>query len=241
MSCYHIYLGHCMVETQSARLATDALSSGESEFYDLNMGCAAGILVMSCFKEMQLEHLAATGRPVCQRPHGERSKHMGAKHFWSQESSLKRLVRAECDRHTHEHGGHGYEVLERHNEDADGVDATVVGGHLIVACRLLVLNGEQFEEVVHDWTYVRLPRVSRSGLHCKSQAASAVLDAVEYVKCFQALVRHPNVDPMDNATMHLSGQYLIVICAKSLCDAAQRDGVTSFTAKCTGIGVLSFA
>ena len=36
VSCYHIYLEHCLIETQSARQATVAMSSGEPEFYALN-------------------------------------------------------------------------------------------------------------------------------------------------------------------------------------------------------------
>ena len=43
MSCYHIHLRHCMIQTQSAREATVALSSSESEFYALNMGCSSNI------------------------------------------------------------------------------------------------------------------------------------------------------------------------------------------------------
>ena len=40
----------------------------------------------------------------------------------------KRLVRAQRDRHEHEHGRrHGHEVLERHNEEnLIGIDATVL-------------------------------------------------------------------------------------------------------------------
>ena len=63
MSCHHRYLGHCLIETQSARQATVALSSGESEFYALNLGCVAGMLVIRFLKGMQLEHLTLTGRP----------------------------------------------------------------------------------------------------------------------------------------------------------------------------------
>ena len=46
-----------LVETQSARRSTVALSSGESSFYALNIGCAAGALVVSCTKGMQSHRL----------------------------------------------------------------------------------------------------------------------------------------------------------------------------------------
>ena len=61
-----------------------------------------------------------------------------------------------------------------------------------------VLNGEESDDVVVDWKSFRLPRVSRSSLHCESQAASAARDAVEYVKCVWALMRLSDADPMDN-------------------------------------------
>ena len=100
MSCYPRYLGHCLIENQSARQATVALSSGESELCALCMGCAAGLLVMSCLKGMQLEHLTLTGRPmICsdsssasgttKRSGAERIKHMGPRHLWSKESLRK--------------------------------------------------------------------------------------------------------------------------------------------------------
>ena len=80
--------------------------------------------------------------------------------------------------------------------------------------------------------------MSRSNLHGEAQAASAALHALEYVKCFRALMRHPNVDTMDHSTMHLTDQSLTVIRSKSFYDAAKRDGVTSFTDKSTGIEIL---
>ena len=53
---------------------------------------------------------------------------------------------------------------------------------------------------------------------------------------FRGLMRHPDVGPMDDATVHLSNKSLLVICARALYNAAQRDGVTE---KCSGIEVLS--
>ena len=87
VSCYHIYLEHCLIETQSARQAAVALSSGESEFYALKVECVSGMLVISCLKEQQLEHLTSTrqtrdplGLVACQR-NGE-EVWSGAKPTW---------------------------------------------------------------------------------------------------------------------------------------------------------------
>ena len=55
-----MYLARCLVETQTARQASVALSSGEPEFYALN---TAGMVVMSSLKGMQLEDPTLTGRP----------------------------------------------------------------------------------------------------------------------------------------------------------------------------------
>ena len=53
---------------------------------------------------------------------------------------------------------------------------------------------------------------------------------------FLGLMRQPNVAPMDDSTVHLSNKSLLVICARAVYNAAQRDGVTE---KCSGIEVLS--
>ena len=105
-------------------------------------------------------------------------------------------------------------------------DSGSQGGYMIVACRPRVLNGGESECVVVDWKSFRPP-------------APATLDALEYVKCLCALMRDPHADPMEGSTMHLRSQSLMVIDAKALYDAAQRDGVTSLTDKRTGIEVLS--
>ena len=64
------------------------------------------------------------------------------------------------------------------------------------------------------------------------------LAAARIVK-LMPLMRHPNVDAMDDPTVYFSNQSLMVIHAKALYDTAQRDGVTTFTDKRTGIEVLS--
>ena len=48
------------------------------------MRCAAGMLVVSCVKGVQLEHLTLTGRrEICS---DSRLKHMDTSHLWSHES-----------------------------------------------------------------------------------------------------------------------------------------------------------
>ena len=64
-------------------------------------------------------------------------------------------------------------------------------------------------------------------------------DSLEYVKSFWTLIRLPDKDPLDDATMHHSNESLLVVDAKALYDAAQRDGMTGFTDKRTGIEILS--
>ena len=51
-------------------------------------------------------------------------------------------------------------------------------------------------------------------------------------------MRQLDADPIDDSTMHLSNQSLMVVVAKAFYETAQRDGATSFTDKRTGIEVL---
>ena len=64
MSCCHVHLVHWYIETHSACQAMVALSSDESEFRAWDMGCAAGMMVMSCLKGVQLEHLTLKGQTL---------------------------------------------------------------------------------------------------------------------------------------------------------------------------------
>ena len=52
-------------------------------------------------------------------------------------------------------------------------------------------------------------------------------------------MRHSNVDLVDDSAMHLGNRSLMVIDAEALHDAAQGDGVTSFTDMRTGIWEFS--
>ena len=93
--------------------------------------------------------------------------------------------------------------------------------------------------MIVDWKSFRLPRVSRSSLHCEAQAASAAQDALEYVKCFWTIMRIPDADPMLDSTMHQSNSSVLVVDTKALYDATKRDGVQGFLDKRTGIEILS--
>ena len=96
MSCYHLYFGGHLIETQSARQQSIALSSGESEFYAMSLGCAAGMLAFNCLNAMDLVHLTTTGKPeiysdssaargLVKRSGVGRIKHLETRHLWSQE------------------------------------------------------------------------------------------------------------------------------------------------------------
>ena len=103
-------LEHCVVESQSTRQATVALSSDEFELFALNVGCVAVMLFKSCLKGMQLERWTLTGRPeiysdsssargTTKRSGVARIKPMDTRHLWYQESLRKSLVRSQRDRH----------------------------------------------------------------------------------------------------------------------------------------------
>ena len=108
MSCCHTNLSWCLIDSQQARQATVALSSGESELCALSMGCAAGMLVMSCWKGTQLEASdvdvdgpeMCTDSSFCQRK--DEAVRSGANRTHGH--ATKRLVLAQRDRHKHEYG-----------------------------------------------------------------------------------------------------------------------------------------
>ena len=109
---------------------------------------------------------------------------------------------------------------------------------MIVACNPAVLQGQEGDYVVVDWKSFKLPRISRSSLHSEAQAASAAQDALEYVKCFWATMLNPDLDPLEDASMH-GTQSALVVDAKALYDATKKDGVQGFLDKRTGIEILS--
>ena len=99
ISCYHIYLELGLIETQSARQATVALSSGELEFYAQNMGCAAVVLVINVDGQTR----DPLGLLACQRSDEEIWSGADQTHGYATllvtRKLEKGLVRAECDRH----------------------------------------------------------------------------------------------------------------------------------------------
>ena len=99
VSCYHIYLEHCLIETQSARQATVAMSSGEPEFYALNgmrfqnvgdqlLGRAA---VGTSDVDKADQRSSRTRRLPEERRRGMEwsETNMDTRHWWSQQSSGK--------------------------------------------------------------------------------------------------------------------------------------------------------
>ena len=83
--------------------------SGESDFNALNTGCAAGV-----YKGCSGSIWRSRTRPEEVRSGANQSLGQ-ATHLVARELQ-KLLVRAQSDRHQHEHGRRGHEVLERHNE-----------------------------------------------------------------------------------------------------------------------------
>ena len=103
-------LEHCVVESQSTRQATVALSSDEFALFALNVGCVAGMLLESCLKGMQLGPLDIDrqtrdllGLIVCQR--NDEEVWCGAEQTHGYATLLvrtelkKRFVRVQRDRH----------------------------------------------------------------------------------------------------------------------------------------------
>jgi hypothetical protein len=117
-------------------------------------------------------------------------------------------------------------------------DGTSQGGYLIVLTNRKVLNDQSSEYIVLDWRSCKLPRVSRSSLSCEAQAATMGVDALELVKVYWSLLIDSTRDPTDDYTMQCIGDSALVIDAKALYDAAQKEQLHSFNDKRTGIEVM---
>ncbi len=117
-------------------------------------------------------------------------------------------------------------------------DGTSQGGYIILMASDKVLYETASPYVVVDWRSFKLTRVSRSSLSCEAQAATAGVDALEFAKCFWSLCLNSYLDPRSDYTMQVIGTSALVIDAKALYDAAQKEHVHSFNDKRTGIEVM---
>ena len=124
MSCYHRNLAHCLTETQSVRQAVVALSSGESEYFALNMGCAAGVLVM----KREIFSYSSSARGTTKGSGVERIKHMDTRHLWSPESLRRGFFRLNVINTSMITADMGSKYLSAsHNEESVvGIDASVL-------------------------------------------------------------------------------------------------------------------
>ena len=114
------------------------------------------------------------------------------------------------------------------------------GGYFIFACDLRVLHGEESDYFVVEWKTFRLSRGSRSSVHCEVQAVSEALDTSECVKLFWLSCHIQMSARCTTPPCNHSNQSWMVIGVKAMDDAAQRDGITSFTDRRTGFEVLRF-
>ena len=118
------------------------------------------------------------------------------------------------------------------------VDGTSQGGYLILAMHKDTLAGKSGSYSVIDWRSWKLPRVSRSSLSSEAQAACGGVDALEFVKTFISLCEDNRRNPMADLTMQQLGPSALIIDAKALFDAAQKEHLHNFEDKRTGIEVM---
>ena len=105
-------------------------------------------------------------------------------------------------------------------------------------CNKNVLKNENSDYVVIDWRSWKLPRVSRSSLSSEAQAAAGGVDALEFTKCFYSLCLDNRRDPSADWTMQCLPESALIVDAKALYDAAQKEHVHNFEDRRTGIEVM---
>jgi hypothetical protein len=117
-------------------------------------------------------------------------------------------------------------------------DGPSQGGYLGFLVKKDMLEGKEGPYILLDWRSAKFTRMSRSSLNSESQAAAMGVDSPEYVKTFWALMRYPEADPREASTMELAGPSALVIDAKALYDAAQKEHVHNFAEKRTAIEMM---
>ena len=80
-----------------------------------------------------------------------------------------------------------------------------------------------------DWKSFKLPCLSRSSLHGEAQASSEGVDALEYLMTLWSFMRDPPQDPRSDETAKAAGSSALVVDAKALYDAAQRENVSNIS------------
>eukprot|EP00959_Pyramimonas_sp_CCMP1952_P042463 887985-Pyramimonas_sp.AAC.1 len=65
--------------------------------------------------------------------------------------------------------------------------------------------------------------MARSSLHAESQAAAAGMGGLEFAKRFWAAMIYDGVDIAKDESTHMAGESALVVDAKALYDAAQKE------------------
>ncbi|CAK0823386.1 unnamed protein product, partial [Prorocentrum cordatum] len=113
------------------------------------------------------------------------------------------------------------------------------GGYVLLAYHKKILDGHESDFSVIDWKSFKLLRMARSSLHAESQAAAAGMDGLEFAKRFWAALIYDGVDITKDESTRMAGESALAVDAKGLYDAAQKESITSFQDKRTGIEVLA--
>ncbi|CAK0820802.1 unnamed protein product [Prorocentrum cordatum] len=113
------------------------------------------------------------------------------------------------------------------------------GGYVVLACHKKIFDGHESDFSVIDWKSFKLLRMARSSLHAESQAAAAGMDGWEFAMRFWAALIYDGVDITKDESTRMAGEPALVVDAKALYDAAQKESIASFQDKRTGIEVLA--
>ena len=100
---------------------------------------------------------------------------------------------------------------------------------------ILVLTNSEYNVV--GWRSFKLTRVCRSSLSAESQGCAGALDELMMVKTMMALLLDPSLDPKAEATA-AGGSSALVLDAKGLYDALQKDGIGSGADKRAAIDIM---
>ena len=111
-------------------------------------------------------------------------------------------------------------------------------GFVIILTSTKVLEGKSVPYSIVAWRSYKLPRVCRSSLSAEAQSCATALDELMMVKTMLALMRQHDADPRQAAAAADICASAIVIDAKGLYDAINKDGISSSLDKRAGIEIM---
>ena len=117
-------------------------------------------------------------------------------------------------------------------------DGSSQGGYIIVMASKQILEGKACGYNIVGWRSFKLSRVCRSSLSAEGQGCSTALDELMMLKTMCSLMFFPDQDPRDAGTAASFGSSAIVIDAKGLYDALQKDCIGSGSDKRAAIDIL---